>query len=327
MWQYVESIEPIRSKYCNASCLHVSSASPTPETREIEHAFGKTMIPADPKRIASINLEDILLSLEVPLVFGMSIGEGYYLNDRLAAQNIVSEIWGEQLNMEAILASQPDLIIASSAITPNDYEQLSKIAPTLAYDREDWKNTLPLIGEVLGTESQAEQVMKQYNNLADKAQQALQKANKADKSIAFIRMTGKDFRAYFPDYVNKDTGVEWHTYPGVLYHELGLPLDPTIAMWHKDEPNFQNVAVSFEALPELKADYIFVTLGGAGSTDDQIEQAKTAFDETAQSAVWKSIPAVKQNQVVFVNARHWISSGPIANQLKIDDVIAAFTSQ
>lgn len=313
----------------------VSTASPStssseaafePQALKVTHPFGTTELPTSHERIASINLEDMLLALNVPIVFGMSIGEGYYLNDRLKEQGAALEIWGDSLNLEAIVAAQPDLIIASTAIMQEGYDNLSKIAPTIVYDREDWKNSLTAIGQALGIEDQAQAVISAYDTKAADAKTALNQLLAEDKSAAFIRMTAKDFRVYFPNYVDEKTQIEWPTYPGVLYNELGMKLDPTVQQWHKEQPNFQNATISLEMLPELQADYLFVTLGGAGSTDEEIKQAKESFSTIEQSAVWKSVPAVKAGHVIFVNARHWISSGPLANSMKIDDVVAELGS-
>jgi iron complex transport system substrate-binding protein len=289
----------------------------------LKHAFGETEIPLHPERIASINLEDMLLTLDVPLVFGISIGEGYYLNDRLKEKQAGLEIWGENLNLEAILDAKPDLIIASTAIEQTDYDNLARIAPTITYDREDWRNSMTAIGAALGMEEAAETALQNYDKQVADVKAALAVSPANGKSVAFIRMTGKDFRVYFPNYVDKETNVEWPTYAGVIYNELGLALDPKVAEWHKAEPNFQNMTASLEMLPELEADYLFVTLGGAGSTDDEIEMAKEVLAEMEQTGVWKSIPAVKQGHVVYVNARHWISTGPIAGSMKMADVAEA----
>lgn len=234
------------------------------------------------------------------------------------------EAWGDSLNLEAILAAQPDLIIASTAITQEDYDNLSKIAPTIVYDREDWRSSLTALGEAFGMEEEAQAVVSEYENKIAMGRTALNPILTEGKSVAFIRMTAKDFRVYFPNYIDEQSKVEWPTYPGILYNELGLKLDPTVEQWHKDQPNFQNAAISLEMLPELQADYLFVTLGGAGGTNEEIAQLKENFKNTVeQSAVWRSVPALKAGHVIYVNARHWISTGPIANSMKIDDVIAA----
>ncbi|ANY67637.1 hypothetical protein BBD42_14985 [Paenibacillus sp. BIHB 4019] len=322
--------QPSSSASSTVSTASPSASSPeTPSDQQplkVTHPFGTTELPADPERIASINLEDMLLALNVPIVFGMSIGEGYYLNDKLIEQGATLEIWGDNLNLEAIVAAQPDLIIASTAIMQEGYDNLSKIAPTIVYDREDWRNSLAAIGQALGMEDQAQAVISAYDQQAADARTALTPLLSEGKSAAFIRMTAKDFRVYFPNYIDEKTQIEWPTYPGVLYNELGIKLDPTVEKWHQEQPNFQNATISLEMLPELQADYLFVTLGGAGSTDEEIKQAKESFSAIEQSAVWKSVPAVKAGHVIFVNARHWISSGPLANSMKMVDVVAELGS-
>lgn len=164
--------------------------------------------------------------------------------------------WGDSLNLEAILAAQPDLIIASTAITQEDYDNLSKIAPTIVYYREDWRSSLTALGEAFGMEEEAQAVVSEYENKIAMGRTALNP----------ILTEGKS----------------------------------------------------------LQADYLFITLGGAGGTNEEIAQLKENFKNTVeQSAVWRSVPAVKAGHVIYVNARHWISTGPIANSMKIDDVIAA----
>lgn len=81
--------------------------------KTVQHVYGESEIPSHPERIVSIGLEDMLLSLEVPLVQANGM-EGYYLSEQLQKQNIPVIYAGEALNYEAILAAQPDLIISAN---------------------------------------------------------------------------------------------------------------------------------------------------------------------------------------------------------------------
>ncbi|CAM4504086.1 ABC-type Fe3+-hydroxamate transport system substrate-binding protein [Paenibacillus endophyticus] len=47
--------------------------------------------------------------------------------------------------------------------------------------------------------------------------------------------------------------------------------------------------------------------------------------ELEKLEVWKAIPAVKQNHVYKISARHWMLNGPISDSMKIDDVLQALT--
>src|SRR5690554_3623105 len=51
-----------------------SSAAVSKET-VVQHKYGETTIPTNPSRVVSIGLEDILLSLDLPLVYATLHGE------------------------------------------------------------------------------------------------------------------------------------------------------------------------------------------------------------------------------------------------------------
>lgn len=66
-----------------------------------------------------------------------------------------------EVDVEAILALEPDLILApQSGISADDYATLSEIAPTVAYPGEPWRTSwddqITLIGQALGKADEAE---------------------------------------------------------------------------------------------------------------------------------------------------------------------------
>ena len=72
--------------------------------------------------------------------------------------------WSEAsgIDAEAIAAVKPDVILAVySGITQEDYDRLSKIAPTVACPKDvpaygtSWQQSTEVIGRVLGTEQEA----------------------------------------------------------------------------------------------------------------------------------------------------------------------------
>ncbi|MNI11042.1 putative siderophore-binding lipoprotein YfiY precursor [compost metagenome] len=295
-----------------------------PQTRTVKHALGTTEIPTKPQRIASINLEDMLLSLEVPIVLGTGLSETYYLADKLKEKKAEYAIWGDTINYEAVLASKPDLIVTSKAIKPVDYEQLSKIAPTIAFERDDWQTSITDVGKALGIEDKVSKVLADYEAKLKKGQEEISKVVDKGATVAFIRLIGKEFRVYFPTYTADNKVLR--TYTSAAYQDTGLAPDPLLAQLQKEKPNSQNASVSLEKLPELTADYIFVTLGGASVTEEELKTDVASFNEIAQTKVWQSLKAVKNGHVFRVNARHWISNGPIAEGLKIEDTVRALTT-
>lgn len=309
-----------------ASQATATNKADTTDTRSVEHVFGTTVIPAHPKRIASYNLEDILLSLKAPLVMGVSVGENYYLADRLQAQNVsILNMDSGLANLEAFADAQPDLIVASSMIDRTTYDQLSLIAPTIVYDREDWQNSIVELGKALGLEDQATEVITAHNTQLEEAKAAITKAVGSKTTIAFLRTTSKDIRLYLPGYTDRQ-GKQLPGYGGMLYNELGLLPMPLVQQLQKENPDKQNVNVSMEVLPEITADYLFVTSGSAGGTNEDLQKDLSEFVQLQQSPIWQALPAVQHQHVYSVNAKHWISTGPIADELKIKDVVEQLTS-
>ncbi|MDQ0206839.1 ABC transporter substrate-binding protein [Alkalicoccobacillus murimartini] len=298
--------------------------SPNEEEQQVTntHAYGETVIPADVSRIASINLEDMLVSLEVPLVLATAIGSDYYLEDQLGDTPI--SVWGEELNYEAILESNPDLIVASNVIDENTYDELTKIAPTILYDREKWRDSIIQMGSELGYEDKANAVIETVDNQLEEAQNKIEKAVGTDNEVIFLRTTATDLRINFPGF--EQNGETYAGYAGMLYKDLSLSPAPIVLdLQEQTEPERQVAEVSQEILPELSSDFIFVASGSAGGTSEDVSRDQESFGEIEQSSLWKDLPAVQKDQVFSVNPKHWISSGPIADQLKIDDVVEALT--
>ncbi|WP_411349271.1 ABC transporter substrate-binding protein [Paenibacillus sp. WLX2291] len=309
-----------QSEGSTSSSAQSNNGGTPAETIQVQHAFGTTAIPAHPERIASYNLEDMLLSLHAPLVAAVSAGEDYYLADQLDQLHVpILNMNGGTSNLEAFINATPDLIVASAAIDQTTYEQLSQIAPTIVYDRENWKQSIVELGNVLGLEQQAQTVLKQHDEKVAATKEAVTKAAGEGKTVAFLRTTAKEIRLYLPGYTDSQ-GTELPGYGGMLYNNLGFtPLD-TILQLQKQNPTKQNVTVSLETLPDLNADYVFVTTGSAGGTAADRQQDQQQFKELSASPLWQSLPAIKQNHLFTVDARHWISTGPIADEMKMDDV-------
>lgn len=141
----------------SACAPSADSASSTPAAagasgNVVTHAFGETAIPEKVERVAAIAWGNH----EVPLALGvMPVGmakQTWGVTDDSGmhewVKDAVTKLGGEApvlfdeadgLNFEAIAATKPDVILAAySGITKEDYEKLSKIAPTVAYPATPW---------------------------------------------------------------------------------------------------------------------------------------------------------------------------------------------
>ncbi|RXZ78513.1 helix-turn-helix domain-containing protein [Paenibacillaceae bacterium] len=288
------------------------------QIKVVKHMMGESEIPIDPQRIAVNGLEDIMLAIDAPIVHAQSM-KGQYLYDTLQAKKIPSVYTPGSLNYESILDSKPDLIIANLLASDTEsYEQLSKIAPTIVYDRGDWKTSIAAIGKALNREDKAQSVIQAYEEKLHKAKEAIVAKIGADRTLAFIRPSQQDVQLFFPAF----------SYTSIAYKDLGMTIEPMLAkLQSKEEEGVWGIEASLETLPELTADYLFATVGGSFDSEDEAKAALEELNEVEKLNVWQQIPAVKQGHVYKMSSRHWMLNGPTADNMKIDDVLAAFDLQ
>ncbi|THF74841.1 ABC transporter substrate-binding protein [Cohnella fermenti] len=282
----------------------------------IKHDYGETTIPANPKRIVSIGMEDMLLSLDVPLVQAFST-DGYYLDAQIKEKGIPINS-SFDINLEAIAAAAPDLIIMNTYMTDQaGYEQISKIAPTIAFIRDNWQSVIVDIGRALGKEDAAQSVLQSYRDQVEQAKASIVQAVGEGKTVAFIRPSTKDVELDFP---------EW-TWTAALYNDLGLSPDPKVLEFQQSSADdWGGTMLSLEKLPELTADYLFMDYGSSMASESDFQQEVAKSSEVEKMNVWKAIPAVAQGHAFKVSARHWALNGPIADGMKIDDVVQTLTA-
>jgi iron complex transport system substrate-binding protein len=146
--------------------------------RTIEHAFGTTEIPAQPERVATVSWvnQDIALALGVAPVGVAATEYGGNENQstdwfdaklqELGAEAPEQYSESDGLDYEAIAATDPDVILATySGIDQEQYDKLSEIAPVVAYPEgtaafgTPWQDSTRIIGEALGKEAEADQVV------------------------------------------------------------------------------------------------------------------------------------------------------------------------
>jgi len=283
----------------------------------VTHDYGKTEVPAHPKKIVSIGMEDILLTLDAPLVQAFST-DGYYLDKEIKQRGIAVNS-SFDINLEAIMEANPDLIVINKYMTDEaGYEQLSKIAPTIAYIRDDWKHGLTELGKILDKEQEANAAFEQFNKKLADAKDRIIKTIGDQKTVAFVRPAKDAVELDFPD----------SAWIGIIYNDLGLLPDSKVLELQKNSNDtWGGTMISLETLPELTADYLFADYGASMASEEVFQNDLAKRTEIENMEIWKAIPAVKNNESHIVSARHWALSGPIADSLKIDDVVRAIIGQ
>lgn len=299
-----------------AACGNNSDADKNTETDTTEEAKDRTLkdamghevkVPAEPKAVIGSYLEDELVSLGVTPAAQWSIrdGEGVqaYLQESLKDVPTVDS----ELPYEAVASFNPDLLLMTSAATVEGakYEQYSNIAPTYVVSEEnnnDWRKRLETVGEVLGKEDKAKQVLADYDKKAEEAKASIQDAAK-DESAAAIWLVGGQL---FIVGENVSSGA-------VLYGDLGLAVPEVVKEISKTATGNWS-SISLEKLAELDADHLFLINSDGDSA------------ETLKDPLWSNIPAVKNGNIYeYGPDTSWLYSGSIANTQIIDDVVESLT--
>ena len=293
-----------------------TTAAVTPavaEEKSIESAVERTVkddlgndvtIPATVERVFAPYLEDSLLKLGVKPVAQWSNGNmGHdYLREELKDVPKL-DFSGGLPSPEVLMSYNPDLIILHTESYAKDggYEKYSKIAPTYVFSNASGniEKTLETLGELLGKTGEADTALLAYQEKVNAAKDMLA-ASTGGKKVAIIRFAAKGVSLMGGNYL---CGY-------VLNQQLGIEMTQLT-----DKENSLNV--SLEVLPEIDADYIFVI--------NAYDQGTDRLKEMTESAIWKTIPAVKQGHVVEMNDEYWLGSGLIAYEKIIDDTVKILT--
>ncbi|UQU63539.1 ABC transporter substrate-binding protein [Couchioplanes caeruleus] len=149
----------------------------------IEHKFGSTTIEKQPERVVTVgwNDQDPVLALGVVPVSTREWFTEYptypWVRSALGGKQLST--FSAELNFEAIIEQQPDLILAIyETISKETYEKLSQIAPTViqssayADEQTPWDVQTRTVGKALGKTAEAEALVAKVDARIDEAKRA-----------------------------------------------------------------------------------------------------------------------------------------------------------
>ncbi|SFT19764.1 ABC transporter substrate-binding protein [Paenibacillus sp. BC26] len=301
------SNESNTSNTSNAGDTGNTTADEANQQRVVKTLKGDVSIPAEPNKI-------IGLSVVYPeFLYALGVTPIAVQNYHLDFPSYLKDSFKDTLKMgiartpdfEAILASKPDLIIAPTWWSDKDYGQLSKIAPTvLLPQRDNWRDELRDIGEILGKKEQAETVIKDLQVKEEEAKKKLDQLV-GDETVLYMEIMDKEIFIYGE---KSDRGKFIH---------VGLGLSSI-----KNFPQSENsLSISLEKIPEYNPDHIILQM-----SDDANQAVQDRYKEMMDSSLWKNMTAVKKNQVYLMGSKEWFNLGmsPLADSNAIDEVVHAF---
>lgn len=228
----------------------------------IPHALGTAEIKEKPQRVVTLGQGSTEIAISLGIIpvaieeYAWGADESGYLpwiKEGVEAQGgeLPKLLKGaDSLSAEEILSHEPDLILAPwSGITKEQYAQLEKIAPTVAYEKEPWVITweeqVKVVAKALGEGQRAPELIDDVKGYLDS-----QREDKyGEYTFSYIYNSGLENMGIF--------------FPGeqrvAMVSSLGLTVDPVVEELRQYEiPGTDSAQLSKENLDKLNSsDLIF----------------------------------------------------------------------
>jgi iron complex transport system substrate-binding protein len=279
-----------------------------PETEDtsytVEHIMGTETLEKTPERVVILTNEgtEALLALGVTPVGAVQSWTGDPWYEHIADQMKDVEVVGleSQVNVEAIAALQPDLIIGNKMRHEEIYEQLKAIAPTVFAEtlRGDWQENFTLYSKAVNKEEKGQEVLDNYNNHVAELKEKL--GDKTSLEVSMVRFMAGDVRIYHKD-----------TFSGVILEQLGFARPEG-----QNVDDFAEKGVTKERIPAMEGDILFYFTYEEGDN-----KATTVEDEWINDPLFQNLEVVKAGNVHKVSDTIWNTAGGVlAANMMLDDL-------
>lgn len=275
--------------------------------RRVKHLMGETQVPVNPQRLITLDTNFLATALALGIqpvgstawldIGGQTMLDPIkpYLDDHAQELTILGY---NEVNLEKVLLVKPDLILGNNnheAI----YEQLSRIAPTVFYDYSGngvrWKDLTRFAANVLGKSQEAEKLLNDYYQRTQELRQKM--GDRASNiQVSVINPESNGVRLMYKGSLG-----------GSVLEDVGLSRPP------EQDKEGTNAFVSFELIPEMDGDVIFVVSFMDEDSLDLVNQLKN-------HPLWSQLEAVKQDKVYLVDSQHWYGSDIVRVNLILDDL-------
>ena len=304
------------SAFATTACHSQLSRSEQPAANQsschiVKHLMGETCVPDNPQNIVTLYTPPLASLLAVGVepigitpVTGILDEFPAYLPDKVQDIEIVANI-NDEPNLEKLLQLKPDLILGWS-FHSEIYSLLSRIAPTLLTKPDsdaavwsDRQSYFKFATKSVNKEAESEKFIEEYQQSILKLKTDLEDQY-GDKTISV---------AHIGDEYGIETYVK-NSFPGSILSSLGLK---------RPEPQNTNIqprgtveAISTERIDLIDGDVLFVLI--FDENDNKI------LENLLNGPLWKTLRAVQQEQVYFVDGWTWAVPNPLAAQVIVEDL-------
>jgi iron complex transport system substrate-binding protein len=285
---------------CGTGTTPPGGAAPAPgQTRAIKHAMGETQVPAGPQRVVVLDTDklDTMFSLGLTPVGAAQAAQNTripaYLGSGFASVKPVGTL--QELDLDAIRALQPDLILGSKFRQEKFYDELTTIAPTVFTELVGitWKDNFLLDADALGKKAEAQALLDNYKQRAAGLKRTSQQAS-------IVRFMPDEIRVYGPE-----------SFSGIVLGDAGVPRPQRQQLADKKDKRFDKV--SPERVQEVDGDVIFVSAYG--------EKAAQRQAEITAGPLWTKLSAVAAGRSYVVDDEVWmLGIGVTAANKILDDL-------
>jgi len=262
-------------------------------TRTVNHLMGEVAIPVDPQRV--VTLHDLgLTTMALHLGFqpigshgrlGANGEETFSLGEGFSSVGLTHVGAFDAINLERIIALQPDLIIGRS-FEESIYDQLSQIAPTV------------LVPAAITADSVAYSAY--LADLLNRTQRHEELAALYEAKIERIKLLVPNPQGVYVTalIMNSEDGVV-QMFGGTLpidkvFRDVGFSKRAAVRkMEEQFVPGGDRYTLSLETISDLDADFVFNNYYGSGS---DISLNSSRVIETG--SLWQQLNAVQQRQYI-----------------------------
>lgn len=279
----------------------------------VKHELGTTSIAYHPQRAAVLDMNeaDFLDQLSIPIA-GMPKDYVPHFLQKYKDDQKVQDLGAiVQPNMERIYTLKPDIILMTP-LQANQYQALSKIAPTVHYDInfnnsqqhhiEAIKAHLITLGQIFNQQQLATQKVDALD--AKVAEVRKITANRPEKALVVLHNNGA-----FSNF-----GVQSRY--GFVFNAFGVKPASTVV-----DTSLHGQPISSEFIKQADPDILYIVDRTA-----VMEHRPTIDAERMSNPLLRQTKAWKNGKVVFVDADAWYitAASPTSMHILIDDVIKGY---